>query len=50
VVDPAEIEDDLVGAVTEVLTSVCARLYGRRPARTRAIPALRCAQKPVETS
>jgi putative resolvase len=38
----------LVGDVTEVLTSLCARLYGRRSARTRTHRALRCAQAPVE--
>ena len=30
VLDAAEIEEDLVRDVTEVLTSLCARLYGRR--------------------
>ncbi|MCD0453519.1 IS607 family transposase, partial [Actinocorallia sp. API 0066] len=30
VVDDTEVEDDLVRDVTEVLTSLCARLYGRR--------------------
>ena len=36
VVDPAEMDDDLVRDVTEILTSLCARLYGRRAARHRA--------------
>jgi predicted site-specific integrase-resolvase len=35
VVDPAEVHDDLVGDVTEILTSLCARLYGRRAAANR---------------
>ncbi|MCP3782851.1 IS607 family transposase [Micromonospora sp. A3M-1-15] len=35
VVDPAEVDDDLVGGVTEILTSLCARLYGRRAAANR---------------
>jgi predicted site-specific integrase-resolvase len=35
VVDPAEVDDDLVGDVTEILTSLCARLYGRRAAANR---------------
>ncbi|MGX4653913.1 IS607 family transposase [Micromonospora sp. SCSIO 07396] len=35
VVDPAEVDDDLVGDVTEILTSLCARLYGRRAAGRR---------------
>jgi predicted site-specific integrase-resolvase len=30
VVDPSEVDDDLVRDVTEILTSLCARLYGRR--------------------
>ncbi|MEU2616482.1 IS607 family transposase [Micromonospora sp. NPDC007271] len=29
VVDPAEVDDDLVRDVTEILTSLCARLHGR---------------------
>ncbi|MBO4204468.1 IS607 family transposase [Micromonospora echinofusca] len=36
VVDPAEVDDDFVGDVTEILTSLCARLYGRRAAADRA--------------
>ncbi len=43
VVERDEVEDDLVRDMTEVLTSLCARLYGRRSARTRAQRALRCA-------
>ncbi|RAN94438.1 uncharacterized protein GAR05_04960 [Micromonospora saelicesensis] len=35
VVDPAEVNDDLVCDVSEVLTSLCARLYGRRAAEGR---------------
>jgi len=38
-------DDDLVRDVTEVLTSFCARLYGRRSARNRAEKALRCAAR-----
>ncbi|PWG15517.1 IS607 family transposase [Streptomyces sp. V2] len=34
VLDPAEIADDLVRDITEALTSMCARLYGRRAAKT----------------
>ncbi|MCL5258776.1 MAG: IS607 family transposase [Firmicutes bacterium] len=37
VVDPAEMNDDLVQDMIAVLTSFCARLYGRRSARNRAI-------------
>ncbi|MHB1774227.1 MAG: IS607 family transposase [Acidimicrobiales bacterium] len=43
VIDDAEMDDDLVRDMTEVLTSFCARLYGRRSARNRAEKALRCA-------
>ncbi len=35
-VGPAEVDDDLVRDVTEILTSLCARLYGRRAAKKRA--------------
>ncbi|HEX7163997.1 MAG TPA: IS607 family transposase [Trebonia sp.] len=40
VVDPSEADDDLVRDVTEVLTSLCARLYGRRAAADRAARAV----------
>jgi len=36
VVDSAEIDDDLVRDMTEDLTSMCARLYGKRSAANRA--------------
>ncbi|MEU0811501.1 IS607 family transposase [Streptomyces sp. NPDC005970] len=36
VLDPSETTDDLVQDITEVLTTMCARLYGRRAARNRA--------------
>jgi predicted site-specific integrase-resolvase len=36
VADPAEADNDLVRDVTEILTSLCARLYGQRGARNRA--------------
>jgi predicted site-specific integrase-resolvase len=45
ILDPDEVDDDLVRDVTEVLTSFCARLYGRRSARNRAGKALRCAAR-----
>jgi putative resolvase len=44
ILDPDEVEDDLVEDVTGVLTSFCARLYGRGGARNRALRALGCAQ------
>ncbi|MFF4260437.1 IS607 family transposase, partial [Streptomyces sp. NPDC001663] len=40
VLDPAERADDLVRDITEVLTSMCARLYGRRAAKMRAARAV----------
>jgi putative resolvase len=46
VVDPGETSDDLVGDMIEVLTSFCARLYGRRGARNRALRAVTCAKQP----
>ena len=47
VVDDGEVDDDLVRDMTEVLTSFCARLYGRRGARNRAEKALNCAKHDV---
>ncbi|WP_369394619.1 IS607 family transposase [Streptomyces sp. CG1] len=44
VLDYGEVEDDLVRDVMEVLTSFCARLYGRRSAKNRARKALKAAQ------
>lgn len=43
VVDEGEVQDDLVRDMTDVLTSFCARLYGRRAARNRAEKALAAA-------
>ncbi|MFC9615676.1 MULTISPECIES: helix-turn-helix domain-containing protein [unclassified Streptomyces] len=40
VLDPTEQADALVREVTEVLTSMCARLYGRRAAKSRAARAV----------
>lgn len=40
VIDPGEVKDDLVQDMIEVLTSFCARLYGRRSARNKAKKAL----------
>jgi putative resolvase len=47
VLDGSEVTDDLVRDVVEVLTSFCARLYGRRSARNRALKALGCAQQDI---
>jgi predicted site-specific integrase-resolvase len=43
VVDGAEVDDDLVRDVTEILTSMCAGLYGKRAAEDRAKRALAAA-------
>jgi putative resolvase len=43
VLDDGEVEDDLVRDMIEILTSFCARLYGRRSARNRAKKALEAA-------
>jgi putative resolvase len=45
VVDPGETTDDLVGDMIDVLTSFCARLYGRRGARNRAMRSVTCAKR-----
>ena len=42
--DPSELKDDLVQDMIEVLTSFCARLYGRRSAKNKARRALECIQ------
>jgi putative resolvase len=48
VADPGETTDDLVRDMIEVLTSMCARLYGRRGARNRAMRAVTATkQEPV---
>jgi predicted site-specific integrase-resolvase len=51
VVDPAEIDDDLVRDITEILTSFCARLYGKRVAADRAARVIAAATEaePAET-
>ncbi len=45
VVDPEDTADDLVRDMIDVLTSLCARLYGRRGARRRTLVALRTATR-----
>jgi putative resolvase len=45
VVDESELKDDLVQDMIAVLTSMCARLYGRRSAKNRAARAMACLQK-----
>lgn len=44
VADAAELKDDLVQDMIEVLTSFCARLYGRRSAKNKAKKALETIQ------
>lgn len=44
VVDAGEVDDELVRDMTEVLTSFCARLHGRRGARNRALRAITTAK------
>ena len=48
VIDDTEIDDDLVRDMVEVLTSFCARLYGRRSARNRALRAVESAEQYTE--
>ncbi len=45
VADPGETTDDLVRDMIEVLTNMCARLYGRRGARNRVMHALAAAKR-----
>jgi len=45
VTDPKELKDDLVQDMVDVLTSFCARLYGRRSAKNRAERALEAAAR-----
>ena len=40
VIDPSEVKEDLVQDMIEVLTSFCARLYGRRSAKNKAQKAI----------
>ncbi|MCX4785860.1 MULTISPECIES: IS607 family transposase [unclassified Streptomyces] len=46
VLDPAERADDLVRDITEALTSMCTRLYGRHSAKNRAAQAVAVATGP----
>ncbi len=43
VLDPQESTDDLVNDMADVLTSLCARLYGQRAGKNRAARALAAA-------
>jgi putative resolvase len=44
VVDPSEVEDDVVRDLHEVIVSLCARLYGKRAAKNRAQRAMQAMQ------
>jgi putative resolvase len=44
-VDQGEVKDDLVQDMLEVLTSFCARLYGRRSAKNKAQKALKAVEE-----
>jgi putative resolvase len=44
VLDDGMVDDDLVGDLVEVLTSLCACLYGRRSAKSRVRKALEAAE------
>ena len=46
VLDSSEVTDDLARDMAGVLTSFCARLYGRRP-RNRALKPVGCAQRDI---
>ncbi|WP_027893369.1 MULTISPECIES: IS607 family transposase [Calidithermus] len=46
VVEPDEVKDDLAQDMIDVLTSFCARLYGRRSARQRAARGVKAAMEP----
>ena len=46
VVEEKEVKDDLVRDMIEVLTSFCARLYGRRAAANRAKCAVEAMKRP----
>lgn len=50
VVDETEMADDLVQDMVDVMTSLCARLYGRRSAKNRAARAVAAAAAASEAS
>lgn len=47
VLGDCDVTGGLAGDMVEVLTFLCAGLYGRRPARNRALTALGCAQRDI---
>ena len=50
VVNDAEVDDDLVRDTVEVLTSLCARVYGRRSAKRRAQAAIDAASRAAKAA
>jgi predicted site-specific integrase-resolvase len=50
VADENEVSDDLVRDMIEVLTSFCARLYGKRSARNKALKAIEAMKDSSDTS
>lgn len=50
VADAAEVDDDLVRDMPEILTSICARLYGKRAAQNRAKRAVAAAADDCEAA
>lgn len=50
VVDSAEVDDDLVRDMTEILTSMCARLYGKGAAQNQAKRALAAVAEDAEAA
>lgn len=48
VLEPDEVSNDLMQDMIDVLTSFCARLYGRRSARNRAMKMLNCAEQQAQ--
>ena len=45
IIDDTEIEDDLIRDMTEILTSFCTRMYGRRGAKNKARKAIETLQE-----
>ena len=50
VVDSAEVDDEFVRDMTEILTSMCARLHGKRTMQNRAQRALAAATEDREVA
>lgn len=46
-INDKEIEDDMIQDIVDFMTSVCARMYGKRGARNRAEKALQAAKETI---